>query len=147
MRQMMLHDWGMASQEKLKSAVVFVAGAGGSGSPLMMQLALAGFGTIIVCDHDEVELSNLNRQVLHDESRIGMNKALSAKLTIQRINPNVNVIAYPEKISPDNVSRMLGVARVIFDNVDDPEAKFILSQCAVDRQIPHNLSSMIDLNA
>ncbi len=146
-RQMLLQGWGVGSQERLKSAVVFVAGAGGSGSPLIMQLALAGIGTIIVCDHDEVELSNLNRQVLHDESRIGMNKALSAKITIQRINPNVNVIAYPQKITGKNVVELVGDADIIFDNVDDMEAKFILSECAVYKQIPHIISSMIDLSS
>ncbi|UCH95246.1 MAG: amino acid adenylation domain-containing protein, partial [Candidatus Aminicenantes bacterium] len=146
-RQLMLHGWGIESQEKLKGAVVFAAGAGGSGSPLLQQLALMGIGTIIVCDHDTVELSNLNRQVLHDESRIGMNKALSAKITLERINPNVNVIAHPVKVTRENVFELVGDARIIFDNVDDLEAKFILSQCAVIKQIPHILSSMIDLNA
>jgi len=146
-RQMMLHHWGIDAQEKLKKTTVLVAGAGGSGSPLIMQLALAGFGTIIICDFDEVELSNLNRQVLHDESRIGMNKALSAAQTVQRINPNVRVIAYSQKITRDNIHRLAANAAIIFDNVDDVEAKFILSQCAVQKGIPHIISSMIDMNA
>lgn len=146
-RQMMLHHWGIDAQEKLKNTAVFVAGAGGSGSPLIMQLALAGFGTIIICDFDEVELSNLNRQVLHDESRIGMNKALSAAQTVQRINPNVRVIAYSQKITRDNIHCLAANAAIIFDNVDDVEAKFILSQCAVQKGIPHIISSMIDMNA
>ncbi len=146
-RQIMLHRWGIDAQEKLKSTTVFVAGAGGSGSPLIMQLALTGFGTIIICDFDEVELSNLNRQVLHDESRIGMNKALSAAQTVQRINPNVKVIAYSQKITQDNIQRLTANASIIFDNVDDVEAKFILSRCAVQKSIPHIISSMIDMNA
>jgi hypothetical protein len=119
-RQMMLHHWGIDAQEKLKKTTVLVAGAGGSGSPLIMQLALAGFGTIIICDFDEVELSNLNRQVLHDESRIGMNKALSAAQTVQRINPNVRVIAYSQKITRDNIHRLAANAAIIFDNVIYP---------------------------
>ena len=146
-RQMMLHNWGVEAQERLKRTTVFAAGAGGSGSPLIMQLALAGFGTIIVCDFDEVELSNLNRQVLHDESRIDMNKAVSAAKSIRRINPNVRVICYTEKITRENIHQMVGDAEVIFDNVDDMEAKFVLSQCAVEKGIPHVISSMIDMNA
>jgi amino acid adenylation domain-containing protein len=146
-RQLKLHQWGIESQEKLKSTTVFVGGAGGSGSPLIMQLALTGIGTIIICDHDQVELSNLNRQVLHDESRIGMNKALSAQMTVKRINPHVNVIACTEKITADNVEDLVGNASIIFDNVDDIETKFVLSRCAVHFNIPHILSSMIDMDA
>jgi amino acid adenylation domain-containing protein len=146
-RQLILKDWGIGSQERLKGSTVFAAGAGGSGSPLLQQLALIGIGTIIVCDHDEVELSNLNRQVLHDESRIGMNKALSAKITLNKINPHVRVIAHPVKITRENIAELAGDAQIIFDNIDDLEAKFVLSEYAVARQIPHILSSMIDLNA
>jgi amino acid adenylation domain-containing protein len=146
-RQLKLHQWGIESQEKLKSTTVFVGGAGGSGSPLIMQLALTGIGTIIICDHDQVELSNLNRQVLHDESRIGMNKALSARMTVKRINPHVNVIARTEKITTDNVEDLVGNASIIFDNVDDIETKFVLSRWAVHFNIPHILSSMIDMDA
>ncbi len=146
-RQMMLHQWGGGAQEKLKGTVAFVAGAGGSGSPLIMQLALAGIGTVIICDFDEVELSNLNRQVLHDESRVGKNKAVSAAETVKRINPHVRVRAYGDKITRGNVHAMVGDADVIFDNVDNIEAKFALSQCAREKNIPHVISSMMDMNA
>ncbi|UCH97791.1 MAG: amino acid adenylation domain-containing protein, partial [Candidatus Aminicenantes bacterium] len=146
-RQLMLHKWGIEEQEKLKSTTVFAAGAGGSGSPLIMQLALMGIGTIIVCDFDEVELSNLNRQLLHDESRIGINKALSAQMTVKRINPNVKVIPISQKLTRENVHELVGEAEIIFDNLDDLEAKFILSEYAVAHQVPHVISSMIDLNA
>ena len=146
-RQMLLHGWGMASQEKLKGTTVFVAGAGGGASPTIMQLALAGFGTIIICDFDEVELSNLNRQFLHDETRIGMNKALSAQMTVKRVNPNVNVIPRTEKLTRENVEELVGDAALIFDMFDGLEAKFILSQYAVSRGIPHFISAMTDINA
>jgi len=146
-RQLMLHQWGVEAQEKLKGTTVFAAGAGGSGSPLIMQLALLGIGTIIICDFDDVDLSNLNRQVLHDESRIGMNKALSAEKSVRQINPNVNVVTHTRKITAANVEELVGDAAVIFDNVDDIEAKFVLSQCAVSRGIPHIVSSMIDMDA
>ena len=146
-RQLLLDGWGLEGQERLKAAAVFVAGAGGSGSPLIQQLALCGFGTIIICDYDSVELSNLNRQSLHDESRLGMNKALSAKMTVERLNPHVNVIARSEKIDRQNVFDLVGEAEIIFDNVDSLEAKAHLSECAVHKGIPHIISSMIHINA
>jgi len=146
-RQLLIEGWDIEGQEKLKNSTVFVAGAGGSGSPLIMQLALCGVGNIIVCDDDVVELSNLNRQCLHDESRIGMSKALSAQMSISKLNPNVNIIVRPERITKDNVDELVGDSAIIFDNVDHLETKFVLSECAVKKQIPHIISSMIDLNA
>jgi amino acid adenylation domain-containing protein/non-ribosomal peptide synthase protein (TIGR01720 family) len=145
-RQMLLNGWGLASQERLKDTTVFIAGAGGGASPTMMQLALAGVGTIRVCDFDEVELSNLNRQFLHDESRIGMKKALSAQETIRRVNPNVKVIPITEKLTRENVARLVGDADMIFDMFDDMGAKFILSECAVAKNIPHVIAAMTDIN-
>lgn len=146
-RQMMLDGWGVASQEKLKSTTVFVAGAGGGASPTVTQLALAGIGTIVVCDFDEVELSNLNRQFLHDESRIGMNKAESATMTIQRLNPHIRSVALKEKINRKNVTDLVGDAAVIFDMLDDLEGKFILSECAVSRGIPHVVAAMTEISS
>jgi len=147
MRQLLLDGWGVHAQEKIKRTTVFVAGAGGIGSAVLQQLALVGMGTVIVCDYDVVELSNLNRQIMHDESRIGMNKALSAQKTIRRINPNVNVVPYRQKITRENIDELVGNAAVIFDCVDDLETKFVLSECAVKNRIPHMLSAMIEISA
>jgi len=144
-RQILL--WGVEGQEKLKGTTVCVAGAGGTGSPTIMQLALCGVGTIIVCDGDTVDLSNLNRQFLHDETRIGMNKALSAQQTVRTINPHVKVVAYTERITRENVHKIVGDSAIIFDNVDDLDAKFVLSECAVAKGIPHIISSLIDLSS
>ena len=91
-------------------------------------------------------MSNLNRQVLHDESRIGMNKAESAKMTIKNINPNVEVEVIKEKITVDNIHRIASEASIIFDMLDGVEDKFILSSYAKERGIPHIISAMIDLN-
>ncbi|WP_432403715.1 condensation domain-containing protein [Wukongibacter sp. M2B1] len=146
-RQMLLDNWGIEGQKKLKDTKVFVAGAGGSASPLIQQLALVGFGTIVVCDFDEVELSNLNRQILHDESRIGMNKALSAEKTINIINPNINVVVHQERINSENALQLVGDCSIIFDNVDDLGAKSALSEVAVKKGIPHVISSMIQINS
>ncbi len=86
-RQMMLGGWGEAGQEKLKAARVFVAGAGGLGSPASMYLAVAGVGHLTIADFDSPDLSNLNRQILHNDFRVGLNKALSAQLTPARAQP------------------------------------------------------------
>jgi amino acid adenylation domain-containing protein len=145
-RQMLLHGWGTAFQEKLKSTTVFVAGAGGGASPTIMQLALMGIGTIKICDFDEVELSNLNRQFLHDVERIGMNKAQSAQVILNRINPEVTIIPIKERLTRDNVFEMVGNADIIFDMMDGPADKFTLSQCAVLKGIPHVIIAMADLN-
>jgi len=92
-RHMMIAGWGEAGQQKVKAARVFVAGAGGLGSPASMYLAVAGVGRLVICDFDTPELSNLNRQILHNDSRIGMNKAESAKLTLEQLNPSIEVEA------------------------------------------------------
>jgi molybdopterin/thiamine biosynthesis adenylyltransferase/acyl carrier protein len=146
-RQIMLSGWGTAAQEKLKSTRVCVVGAGGIGSPIIYQLALLGTGTIIVCDHDDVELSNLNRQFLHNETRIGMNKALSARETLRQVNPHVRVIPYQQRVTQENIHEIAMDSDVIFDCVDDLETKFILSRYAVEKQIPHMLSAMIETSS
>lgn len=145
-RQMLLYGWSKAFQEKLKSTTVFVAGAGGGASPTIMQLALMGIGTIKICDFDDVELSNLNRQFLHDVERIGMNKAQSAQVLLERINPGVTVIPIKERLTRDNVFEMVGDADIIFDMMDGPADKFALSECAVVKRIPHVIIAMADLN-
>ena len=86
-RQMLIRDWGEEGQKKLRAATVFIAGAGGLGSPVAIYLAVAGIGRIRICDFGEPELSNLNRQILHTEADIGKNKALSAQETLRKINP------------------------------------------------------------
>ena len=146
-RQIILNGWGIESQEELKSKVAFVAGAGGSASPVIYQLALCGIGTIKVCDYDVVELSNLNRQFLHDESRIGMNKAKSAKITVEKINPNIQVEAIEEAINADNAYDLVGQSDIVFDNVDEINTKFILSDVCISKNIPHVISSMIEYSS
>ena len=78
-RQMLMDGWGEETQKKLKKSTVFIAGAGGLGSPVSIYLAVAGIGNIRICDFDSPDWSNLNRQILHNHNRIGTNKAVSAK--------------------------------------------------------------------
>ncbi|MCP5049719.1 MAG: AMP-binding protein, partial [bacterium] len=146
-RQMLLHGWGIELQEKLKGTTVFVAGVGGGGSPTITQLALLGVGTIKICDDHDIDLTNLNLQFLHDGEPLEKNRALSAQKEVKRINPNVNVIPYTEKLTPDNVARLVGDSAVIFDMFEEPRDKFILSEYAAANGIPHVIIAMADLNA
>lgn len=135
-RQMLIAGWGEEGQKKLKNAEVFVSGVGGLGSPVAIYLAVAGVGKIRVCDFDVPELSNLNRQILHHDARIGLNKALSAKKTLEVLNPTVKIKEFPEKIDGDNVDNLVGPSSIIVDCMDNFETRLILNACAVRKKIP-----------
>lgn len=135
-RQMIIPRWGEETQRRLKAAKVFIAGAGGLGSPASVNLAVAGIGLIRICDFDSPELSNLNRQFLHDESRIGMNKAESAERTLSRLNPHVRIEAVTEQIHESSVDRLVGDADLILDCMDNFPTRFVLNACAVRKKIP-----------
>ncbi len=135
-RQMLIDDWGETTQKKLKNSTVFIAGAGGLGSPVTIYLAVAGIGHIKICDFDNLELTNLNRQILHDHTRIGINKAVSGKLTIERMNPYIKVTALPEKISVGNVNELIGDADIIVDCMDNFPTRYLLNESAIKKRIP-----------
>ena len=135
-RQMMMDGWGEATQEKLKASTVFIAGAGGLGSPVSIYLAVAGIGHIVICDFDSPDLSNLNRQILHDHTRIGTNKAVSAKMTLERLNPNISITAVTDKIVEDNVDKLVGNADIILDCMDNFPTRYLLNDCAIRKHIP-----------
>ena len=135
-RHMMIAGWGEEGQERVKSARVFVAGAGGLGSPTSIYLAVAGVGRLSICDCDSPELSNLNRQILHNDSRIGMNKAQSAKLTLSELNPSIDIDAIEARIEADNVDELVGEADIIVDCMDNFPTRYLLNECAVRRGIP-----------
>lgn len=135
-RQMMLDGWGEETQRRLKDTTVFVAGAGGLGSPVAMYLAVAGVGHIRLCDFDAPEYSNLNRQILHDPSRIGVNKAVSGQQTLATLNPDVEVIALPEMIDENSVERLVGDATLILDCMDNFPTRYLLNRLCIARGIP-----------
>ena len=135
-RHMMIAGWGEAGQERVKSARVFVAGAGGLGSPTSIYLAVAGVGRLAICDCDSPELSNLNRQILHNDSRIGMNKAQSAKLTLSELNPSIDIDAIEARIEAENVDELVGEADIIVDCMDNFPTRYLLNECAIRRGIP-----------
>jgi molybdopterin/thiamine biosynthesis adenylyltransferase len=135
-RQMILPSWGQEAQAALKRSCVFVAGAGGLGSPVALYLAAAGVGTLRICDAGNVKLSNLNRQILHAEDRIGQNKALSAVQTLQAVNPSVQVTPLCDTITCENVASLVGEARLMVDCLDNFQTRYILNDHAVKTGLP-----------
>ena len=121
---------------RLQKSTVFIAGAGGLGSPVALYLASAGVGTLRIADMDCVEESNLNRQILHPESRIGENKALSAKKTLEAANSRCRVEAFPEKITEESALRLIGDADLIIDCLDNFEARYVLNRAALRLEKP-----------
>ncbi len=132
----MLDGWGDAAQEKLKHSKVFIAGVGGLGSPVAMNLALAGVGHMTLCDADIVDLSNLNRQFLHGENSIGIDKTQSALKTLSAINSDIDFDAVSQKITPENVSELIADADIIMDCLDNFAGRFALNQYSVEKAIP-----------
>jgi molybdopterin/thiamine biosynthesis adenylyltransferase len=135
-RQIRLYGFGEEGQEKLKRARVFIAGTGGLGSPASTYLAAAGVGTIRIVDQDKVELSNLNRQVLHWDENIGRGKADSAEAKLKKLNPGVKIEAIAETITEANVSQLVADSDLIVDAMDNLPTRYILNKTAIDKDIP-----------
>src|SRR3954463_2673627 len=118
-RHLILDEIGDEGQEKLIAARVLVVGAGGLGSPLLMYLAAAGVGTIGIVDDDTVDLSNLQRQVIHTTGPIGEPKVDSAEQAMKDINPGVNVVKYETRLDASNIMEIIEGYDVIVDGVDN----------------------------
>jgi adenylyltransferase/sulfurtransferase len=108
------------------NAAVLVAGAGGSGSPLLYYLAAAGVGTIKICDGDKVSLDNLNRQILHGDKRIGINKAVSARKTLADFNKDIKIIAYPRYLDEKNIKELARDCGLICCAADERENRLAM---------------------
>ena len=126
-RHLVLPEIGEEGQAKLLQARVLVIGAGGLGSPLLLYLAAAGVGTIGVVDDDDVDLSNLQRQVLHDSSNIGLDKVESARRRLAEINPEVELIAHRERVSSANVARLIADYDLVADGSDNFPTRYVIN--------------------
>jgi len=135
-RQIALDNWGEEGQAKLAAATVFIAGAGGLGSAVAFYLAAAGVGTLRIADRDRVELSNLNRQILHSDARIGGPKAESAMQTLAAFNPSINVIPSVVEITTGNINALAAEADIIIDCLDNFETRFVMNSFCCDQNIP-----------
>lgn len=134
-RQILIPEWTQSGQENLKKARILVAGAGGLGSAILTYLAVAGVGEIRVIDGDIVELSNLNRQVLHSDKDIGRSKVDSAKEKLEALNPDISVEAIKEIITKDNVFELVGDYPIV-DAMDNLPTRLLLNRVAVKKNLP-----------
>jgi len=135
-RQIMIEGFGKEGQEKLKRAKVFIAGVGGLGSPISMYLTVAGVGRIRIVDNDRVELSNLNRQVLHWDKDIGKRKVDSALKKLKQLNRGVEIEAIETTITEVNASQLVADSDLIVDAMDNLPTRYLLNKTAIDKGIP-----------
>ncbi len=129
-RHILLPQVGGRGQQRISAARVFLVGAGGLGSPAALYLASAGVGTVGIADNDTVDLSNLQRQVIHDTKRLGWGKALSAAETISKMNPDVKVVPYAERLSADNILERMKDYDIILDGSDNFSTRYLVSDAA-----------------
>ena len=136
-RHLIIPDVGMAGQKRLKNAKVLVIGAGGLGSPALLYLAAAGVGTLGIAEFDEVDESNLQRQIIHGMSDIGRSKAESAKESIAEVNPYVEVVVHPERLDNDNVMGIFEGYDLIVDGTDNFATRYMVNDAAYFLKIPY----------
>jgi adenylyltransferase/sulfurtransferase len=135
-RQILISGWGQEGQSKLKAATVFIAGAGGLGSPVSLYLAVAGVGEIRICDVDTVDLSNLNRQILHSDMRLGQSKAESAGVTLREWNPSIRVVPICTYLDQKNAAEIIGQPAIVVDCLDNYETRYVLNSYCLTHHIP-----------
>ena len=135
-RHLLIPEVGLEGQQKLLDAEVLLLGAGGLGSPTALYLAAAGVGTIGIVDNDEVDLSNLQRQVIHTTDRIGVPKVDSAAETMHAINPDIEIVKYKTRLDASNIMEIIQGYDVIVDGVDNFPTRYLLNDATVRLGIP-----------
>jgi adenylyltransferase/sulfurtransferase len=144
-RQIMVPDLGGTAQMHLRDARVLVIGAGGLGSPAAFYLAAAGIGTLGIIDPDKVELSNLQRQILHSTRKIGERKVESAKAALTALNPDVEVKTYPLRFEASNALEIAAGYQFVVDGSDNFETKFLVNDSAVQLGVPFSHAGIVRL--
>ena len=135
-RHLLLNEVGVEGQQKLLDAKVLLLGAGGLGSPAALYLAAAGVGTLGIVDDDTVDLSNLQRQVIHNSERVGVAKVDSAEATINALNPDVKVEKHQLRLGPDNIMDILPNYDIVVDGLDNFPTRYLLNDASVRLRIP-----------
>jgi len=135
-RHILLDEIGIEGQEKLLSAHALIIGAGGLGSPVALYLASAGVGRITLVDDDVVDLTNLQRQILHTTARVGQAKAASGQQTLAEINPDVDVIALRERADDDRLHSLVANASVVLDCTDNFRTRHAINLACVNARVP-----------
>jgi len=126
-RHLILDEVGEEGQARLLASRVLIVGAGGLGSPLLLYLAAAGVGTIGIADHDRVDLTNLQRQIVHDTANIGQLKAESAREAVRRLNPGVKVETWPLKLTTENAAEIIARYDLVADGSDNFATRYLLN--------------------
>ena len=135
-RQILLHDFDIAGQERLQQSRVLVVGLGGLGCPAALYLAAAGVGHLLLADGDDVELSNLQRQVAHGQEDIGRNKAESAAASIEGINPEVTVSTIARHLDAKTMPEVVAGVDLVVDATDNYPARFALNRACIEASVP-----------
>jgi len=130
-RHFTLPEVGEQGQAKLLDAKVLCVGVGGLGSPVTLYLTAAGVGTIGIVDHDTVDMSNLQRQILHTNDRVGMPKVESAQMTLNALNPDVNVVQFKERLSSENVMRIIKDFDIVVNGCDNFPTRYLINDACV----------------
>jgi molybdopterin/thiamine biosynthesis adenylyltransferase len=135
-RHILLDDIGIEGQEKLLAARALVIGAGGLGSPAAYYLASAGIGRITLVDNDSVDLTNLQRQILHTTERVGQPKAQSGKQTLTQINPEIDIVALTERAEGERLNELVRQADVVLDCSDNFATRHAINRACVASKVP-----------
>src|SRR6476646_8886683 len=141
-RHLILPEVGLAGQKKICSTTVLCIGAGGLGSPIAMYLAAAGIGKLGILDFDTVDFSNLQRQIIHGTADVGRPKTQSAKETIERINPNVEVVVYNTRISSENALDIIRPYDIVVDGTDNFPTRYLTNDACVLLKKPNVYGSI-----
>jgi len=135
-RHILLPQIDIAGQEKLNQSHVLIIGAGGLGSPAALYLAASGVGNLTICDGDQVDLTNLQRQIMHDSSAIGMEKTLSAKQSLLRVNPEIHITAIQARVDAEKLSQLIPQADAVIDASDNFGTRHHVNQACVTYKKP-----------
>ena len=143
-RHFALPEIGEEGQMRLRNGRILVVGAGGLGSPVLFYLAAAGVGTIGIIDGDDVDCSNLQRQIIHATADINHPKAISAQEKLQRLNPNIRITAHTQYLSPDNADEILPQYDFVVDATDNLASKYLINDICVAARKPFNHGAISD---
>jgi len=135
-KQIMLPQIDIEGQQKMNDSTILIIGMGGLGSPTALYLAAAGVGHIVIADFDQVELSNLQRQIIHNTSDIGDDKVNSAKAKLLELNPNIKVTVVNEIMHSDNLASLIKDVNIVLDGTDNFESRFEINKVCVESQKP-----------
>lgn len=135
-RHILLDEFGVEGQERLLASHALVIGAGGLGSPVALYLASAGVGRITVCDNDKVDLTNLQRQIIHRTSSVGAQKVQSARDTMLALNPQIDVVPLSERIAGERMEALVGAADIVIDGSDNFATRHALNRACVKHAKP-----------